>query len=306
MDSDAALLHELSPVAEEMLERHLSNAKEWFPHEMVPWSVGRDFEPGEEWDASEAPMDEAVRSALFVNLLTEDNLPHYFHTIDRLFGIDDAWGAWTHRWTAEEGRHAIVIRDYLTVTRSVDPVALERGRMLQLAAGEVPQPESVVDGLVYVTLQELATRIAHGNTGRMLDDRRGRDIMARVAGDENLHYVFYRDMTSAVLEVDPSAVVLAIDRQVRGFEMPGTGIPDFAAHSTAIANAGIYDLVIHHDKILVPCVNRHWKLDKIEGLSAAAERAREGLFRQMARIKKVGDRLADKREARQGLAASPA
>jgi acyl-[acyl-carrier-protein] desaturase len=29
------------------------------------------------------------------------------------------------RWTAEEGRHAIVLRDYLTVTRNVDPVALE-------------------------------------------------------------------------------------------------------------------------------------------------------------------------------------
>ena len=298
MDSDVALLHELSPVAEVMLERHLSNAKEWFPHEMVPWSVGRDFEPGEEWDASEAPMDEAVRSALFVNLLTEDNLPHYFHTIDRLFGIDDAWGAWTHRWTAEEGRHAIVIRDYLTVTRSVDPVALERGRMLQLAAGEVPQPQSVVDGLVYVTLQELATRISHGNTGRMLDDRRGRDIMARVAGDENLHYVFYRDMTSAVLEVDPSAVVLAIDRQVRGFEMPGTGIPDFAAHSKAIANAGIYDFASHYEKILKPVVLGHWSLESLEGLNPEASEARERVLRYIARVGKAARRVTDRRQAR--------
>ena len=144
MEPDADLLHELAPVAEELLERHLSNAKEWFPHELVPWSQGRDFDPGERWDAAEAPMDEAVRSALFVNLLTEDNLPHYFRTIDGLFGADHPWAAWSKRWTAEEGRHAIVIRDYLTVTRSVDPVALERGRMAQVSRGEVPEPETVV------------------------------------------------------------------------------------------------------------------------------------------------------------------
>ena len=70
-----------------------------------------------------------VRSALFVNLLTEDNLPYYFRDIERMFGADGPWGEWVRRWTAEEGRHATVIRDYLTVTRMIDPVALERGRM---------------------------------------------------------------------------------------------------------------------------------------------------------------------------------
>ncbi len=298
MDSDADLLHKLSPVAEQLLERHLSNAKEWFPHELVPWSLGRDFEAGEEWEPSEAPMDEAVRSALFVNLLTEDNLPHYFRTIDGLFGIDDAWGAWSKRWTAEEGRHAIAIRDYLTVTRSVDPVALERARMVQVSSGDVPEPQTVVDGLVYVTLQELATRISHGNTGRLLGDRPGRDIMARVAGDENLHHVFYRDATIAVLEVDPSAVVLAVDRQVRGFEMPGTGIPGFAAHAKAIAAAGIYDFASHHDRILQPVVIGHWRLESLEGLTPEAEEARIRVLRYIARVGKAARFLTERRQER--------
>src|SRR5680860_411914 len=91
MTSDAAFLHDLAPVAEKLVDRHLGNAKEWFPHEMVPWGDGRDFEAGYEWDPSEAPMDEAVRSALFVNLLTEDNLPHYFRTISSLTGREGAW-----------------------------------------------------------------------------------------------------------------------------------------------------------------------------------------------------------------------
>ncbi|MGH9185224.1 MAG: acyl-ACP desaturase, partial [Acidimicrobiales bacterium] len=73
----AALLHELEPVAERLLERHLASAKEWFPHEFVPWSRGRDFVPDEQWDPDDVDLPDEVRSALFVNLLTEDNLPYY-------------------------------------------------------------------------------------------------------------------------------------------------------------------------------------------------------------------------------------
>ena len=43
------LLAELEPVAAGLLERHLATSKEWFPHELVPWSRGRDFEEGYEW-----------------------------------------------------------------------------------------------------------------------------------------------------------------------------------------------------------------------------------------------------------------
>src|SRR5438094_10110682 len=102
---DVQLMAELEPTAVRLYERHLSNAKEWFPHELVPWSRGRDFAPGDAWCPEDAPMDEAVRSSLFVNILTEDNLPHYFRTIDGLFGESDPWSAWARRWPAEEGRH---------------------------------------------------------------------------------------------------------------------------------------------------------------------------------------------------------
>ena len=122
------LLTELAPTAEALYERHLTKTTEWFPHEMVPYSKARDFVPGETWDPDEVPMPDAVRSALRVNLLTEDNLPFYFQVITRMFGAVEVWGEWNRRWTAEEGRHSIVIRDYLTVTRSIDPWELERDR----------------------------------------------------------------------------------------------------------------------------------------------------------------------------------
>ena len=78
---------------------------------------------------------DGARSALFLNILTEDNLPHYYRQINGKFGNDDVWGEWNRRWTAEEGRHAIVIRDYLAVTRSIDMRELERARMRQVSMG---------------------------------------------------------------------------------------------------------------------------------------------------------------------------
>src|SRR4051812_1984308 len=290
------LVQELTPVAEELYERHDVTAKEWFPHELVPWSRGRDAVPGEAWDPEEVPMPDGVRSALFVNLLTEDNLPYYFRTIEALFGADSVWGTWVRRWTAEEGRHSIVIRDYLTVTRSVDPVELERARMHQVGTGITPDPPTPVDGLVYVALQELATRIAHRNTGKLLEDRAGYEVMARVASDENLHFLFYRDLVTAALEVDPSATVIAIERQVRDFEMPGVGIVDFGGHAAAIARAGIYDLQLHHEQILVPVVLRHWGVEELEGLTPEAEAARDELLHFIERVGRVGRRLAERRD----------
>jgi len=294
--SDALML-ELDPSVGALLTRHYDTAKEWFPHSLVPYSRGRDFVEGEEWSPDDAGLPDAVRSALLVNILTEDNLPYYYHSITG-FGLSEAWQEWSRRWTAEEGRHAIVIRDYLTVTRAIDPVALERARMHQVSGGVVPDSESAADGLAYVSLQELATRIAHRNTGQQIDDPAGTAIMSRVAADENLHYLFYRDLTSTALEIDPSVMVLAIDRQVRNFAMPGTGIVDFEAHAKLIANAGIYDFSQHHEQILVPVVLRHWKLETIEGLSPEAEEARVRVLAYIERLGKVAKRIAARKAER--------
>lgn len=291
---DGALLHELRPTFDTLLDRHLSSSKEWFPHEMVPWSRGRDYVPGEPWDPEEFPLPDPVRRALLLNLLTEDNLPYYFSTINLLFQAE-SFDVWTRRWTAEEMRHSTVIRDWLMITRAIDPVELERGRMAQVCTGETPQPPTVADAIVYLCLQELATRIAHRNTGKLVDDPTGYEVMARVAADENLHYLFYRDLGTAALAVDPSAMVIAMDRQVREFEMPGTGIPGFASHAIAIAKAGIYDLGLHHDQILVPVVMRHWKLPAIEGLSADAEKARDRLLGYISRVGSIAERQAERR-----------
>ncbi len=292
---DAALKTELESTAGDLLERHLGTAREWFPHQLVPWDRGRAFTANESWEPDDAAVDPAARSALFVNLLTEDNLPYYMRTIGEQLGREDAWGAWTRRWTAEEGRHAIVIRDYLTVTRAIDPITLERGRMAQVSSGVVPEPESLPDLLVYATLQERATRIAHNNTGKLLHDNAGPRIMSRVAADENLHYRFYRDLATKALELDASRMVTAIDRQVRHFAMPGIGIPDFNRHARMIAAAGVYDMAAHHNQILVPVVLKHWGVERLQGLKAVAEQSQQRLLSHIDRVGRVGRRLVERR-----------
>src|SRR5260370_9609812 len=131
----ASLVAELEPTVEASLERALSGAEEWVPPALVRWSRARDFVADEAWDPREVDLDPAVRSALLVNLLTEDNLPYYTSTITSLYGDDGVWGVWVRRWTAEEGRHSIVLRDYHNRTRAPPPIAVSRGRTGPRACG---------------------------------------------------------------------------------------------------------------------------------------------------------------------------
>ena len=122
--------------------------------------------------------------------------------------------------------------------------------------------------------------------------------MVRVAADENLHMMFYRDIVAAALQLDPSAAVQAITEEVIGFDMPGVGIQGFTRKALQMAQAGIYDLRIHHDEILWPLL-RYWNLFSLEGLHPQAEQARDRLAAHLAKT----DRLASRFEAKRMRAA---
>ncbi|MFZ0157574.1 MAG: acyl-ACP desaturase [Kineosporiaceae bacterium] len=293
------LLHELEPSVAAELNRHLAVAKEWMPHEYVPWSLGRDYDGplnGTPWQESQSAMSEVARTALVVNLLTEDNLPSYHREIYTAFGPDGAWGTWVGRWTAEEGRHATAIRDYLLTTRAVDPVALERERMGHMARGHAFAEElDMLHTVAYVSFQELATRISHRNTGRYTQNPLCEQLLARISLDENLHMVFYRNLLAAALELSPDQTVQAVWAVVENFEMPGYGMESFGRRSLDIALAGIYDLRSHRDEVLEP-VLKYWKVFDLEGLGGEAERARESLAAFLDDLDRKADRFEDKRD----------
>jgi acyl-[acyl-carrier-protein] desaturase len=282
---DFALAMELDEPAAELLERHLSVAKRWYPFEDVPWDHARDF--AEEWDEGAYPLPAAVRSALIVNLLTEDNLPYYTHELLRQVPDDHSLRAWAGRWTAEEWRHSAAMRDWVLATRALDPWRLEDDRMVQMTTGIVPTAPTIAETIAYVAFQELATQVAHRNTGAVLDKAlKGKKIMSQIAGDEGLHHAFYRDLGVAAIERDPSFMVVAIARQLRGFRMPGTGIPGFAAHEQAIAAAGIFDANQYLNQVVLPTL-AVWRLDELEDLDADGERARERIGRTLGALKRI-------------------
>src|SRR4029450_808044 len=228
---------------------------------------------GEPWSVEQSALSPPARPALEVNLLTEDNLPSYHREVERAFGRDSAWGTWVNRWTAEEGRHAFCIRDYLLVTRGVDPDELERARMLTMEAGFDSGEKPLLHVCAYVSFQELATRVSHRNTGRITEDPVAEKLLTRVAKDENLHMIFYRNIVTAAPEIGPGPTDRAIPHEVLGFQMPGAVIPGFARKAVQMARAGIYDLRIHHDDIVMPLV-RQWGLLELEGRDHEGEEAR--------------------------------
>jgi acyl-[acyl-carrier-protein] desaturase len=296
MDSNTRLLLDLEPTVEANLNRHLDAAVDWLPHEYVPWGQGRDFGDlgGEPWDPEQSRVTPIARTALEVNLLTEDNLPSYHREIERSFGREGAWGTWVHRWTAEEGRHAICIRDYLLVTRAVDPVALEQGRMTTMQAGYDSGDKPLLHIFAYVSFQELATRLSHRNTGRYTEDPIAERLLSRVAKDENLHMIFYRNLVTAALQERPDEMVRAIADEVMAFEMPGSVIPGFVRKAAQIASAGIYDLRIHHDEVVWPLL-RYWRVFDLEGLGRVGETARDELAAFLDRLKAQANRFEERR-----------
>jgi acyl-[acyl-carrier-protein] desaturase len=287
------LLTELQPVAEQNVNRHISMAKEWHPHDYVPWDQGRNFAAmgGVDWEPEQSQLSEVAKAAMITNLLTEDNLPSYHREIAENFSQDGPWGTWVGRWTAEENRHGIVIRDYLVVTRGVDPVALERARMEHMTAGyasglATKAAEAGEGGgagflysVAYVTFQELATRVSHRNTGKVCNDPVADRMLQRIAADENLHMVFYRNLCGAGLDLAPDQAVEAISMIIQNFQMPGAGMPNWRRNGVLMAKHGIYDLRQHLEEVIQPVLKK-WNVFGRTDFTARGEETREklGLF----------------------------
>jgi acyl-[acyl-carrier-protein] desaturase len=116
-----------------------------------------------------------------------------------------------------------------------------------------------------------------------------------VAADENLHMVFYRNLLAGAFELAPDEAMRAVCDVVTTFQMPGHGIENFTRKSVQIAMAGIYDLRIHHDEVVIP-VLRNVGVMETTGLSAEGEKARDELAAFLAELDKQATRFVERRE----------
>jgi acyl-[acyl-carrier-protein] desaturase len=161
-----------------------------------------------------------------------------------------------------------------------------------------------LEAVAYVSFQELATRVSHRNTGKATGDPIADRLLGRIAKDENLHMVFYRNIVSAAFEISPDETMRAVADEVIRFEMPGATMAGFRKNSVLIAKAGIYDLRLHHDEVIQP-VLRAWKVFERTDLGPEGEKAREdlavfltGLDSQATKFVASRDRMRARLQAR--------
>jgi len=271
------LLTAVEPAVAELMAEHKERREHWYAHEIVPWEKGRNFREVP-WDESQCTISPVARTSLVLNLLTEDNLPYYHAEIEsHMRNASELFQDWNRMWTAEEGQHAIAIRSYLLTSRNADPVELEDDRMATMSTGfntGAPNPTAV---FAYTAAQELATRVSHRNAGKITDDPIAYELMGRIATDENHHFMFYRGVVTAMLATEPALVLPYIFDQLNEFVMPGVGMPNFMRRAVDMAKAGVYNLRIHHDRVLKPLL-RDWDIGSIEGLSGSAAEMQEKIM----------------------------
>ena len=99
-----ALTLELEPVVADNLARYLETADEWYAHDYVPFDQGENFAflGGKDWDPSQVTLPQDVVDACEILLITKDNLAGYHRELVEHFILEDKWGRWLGRWTAEE------------------------------------------------------------------------------------------------------------------------------------------------------------------------------------------------------------
>jgi len=282
-----ALLEAVTPSVDRRMAEHRERREHWYAHEYVPWEQGRNFVT-EPWEESHASLSPEVRTALVLNLLTEDNLPYYHAEIEQHLPGGSPWQDWNRLWTAEEGQHAIALRSYLLTSRNCDPAELEDDRFATMERGYEGDFENPIDVFVYTSAQELATRVSHRNAGKLADDKTAYDIMARIAADENHHFIFYKSVVADMLAENPSPVLESMHRVLANFQMPGTGIPGYLRRAVAMAKSGVYNLRQHHDRVVVPLL-RDWRVDQLIDLTPEAAEVQQKIMELPKRILRRAD-----------------
>ena len=295
------MLKALEPHVQTIFEKHYQTKKPWYPYELLPWdnlSTSKDKPLIEDEEKRKA-----IASSLYLNVLTEDNLPWYILNYSKLFGKENeetVWGDWLRQWAAEEDSHSYSLRLLITLNNLIDPKELEDARMHQIRNAHVPTHPVASEGIIYGAIQELAARISYRNLAKISEDINGYEILSKISSDENRHFIFYRDVAKKGFEYFPSEFVISLHNQVLGFEMPGIGIIDFTKHAMRVNKANIFNFQMQHELINLHLTNDVWKVNELTGLTPEAEVAREKIYKVYERLTKVLNRQKERIKEKNG------
>lgn len=239
-----ALILELEPVVAENLSRHLATEEPWYGHDFVPFDQGENFAflGGKDWDPSQVTLPKPVTDACEILLITKDNLAAHHREVVEHFILEEKWGRWIGRWTAEEHLHAIALRNYLVVTREIDPTANEDVRVEHVMKGYRADHFTQIETLVFMTFFERAHAVFTRNLEAQITEPVLKGLMGRIAADEERHEVFFGNLVAHCLATDTRAeTVTAIARRAAELDVVGGDIDAYADKRATVAEAGIFD-----------------------------------------------------------------
>jgi acyl-[acyl-carrier-protein] desaturase len=141
-----------------------------------------------------------------------------------------------------------------------------------------------------VTFQELATRISHRNTGKACNEKIADQLLAKVSADENLHMIFYRDVSEAGFELSPNRAMTSLHKVLRNFQMPGFQVPEFRRKAVMIAVGGVYDPRIHLSEVVMPVLKK-WRIFEREDFTGKAAELRDDLAVLIQELEQACDKF---------------
>ena len=237
-----ALILELEPVVQQELRRHVDSEDLWYAHDYVPFDQGENFAflGGRDWEPSQVTLPKAVTDALEILLITKDNLAAYHREFVFSFILEEKWGRWIGRWTAEEHLHAIALRNYLVVTREIDPAANEDVRVQHVMKGYRADTYSQIERLVFMAYFEREHAVFCRNLEAQTAEPVLKGLIGRIARDEERHEEFFANLVTHLLSSNRDETVQAIAARAAELGVVGGDIDAYADKIAHMADAGIF------------------------------------------------------------------
>ena len=283
--------------------------KIWQPTDLLPDSQSESFyEDVKELReiAKDLPYDFWV--VLVGDTITEEALPTYESWLMDVEGVNqvdnggNGWSKWVRSWTGEENRHGDVLNKYLYLSGRINMREVEMTTHHLINDGfDIGTDRDPYKNFVYTSFQELATYVSHNRVSQLAKkygDNKLSKMCRLIAGDEMRHHLAYSEFVDRIFKVDPSEMMLAFQYMMKQkITMPAHFLREsgesigsaFDQFSDSAQRIGVYTATDYVD-ILRKLIDK-WQIDKIEGLTAEAEKARDYLMKLPDRMARISERI---------------
>lgn len=309
------VIEDFEPLVNKMVDDILleTGEKAWQPQDYLPDLAADDWlEQTKDLREAAAGIPDDVWVVLVGDMVTEEALPTYQTLLNTFEGCDDpigttdsAWARWSRGWTSEENRHGDLLNKYLYLSGKTDMRAIEVTIQHLITSGFNPGArKDPYRGFLYTSFQERATKISHGNVGKVAKEYGAKDlqrICAKIAGDEGRHEKAYQSFCTEILKRDPDGLLMEFGDLMRGqIVMPaelmtdGKDVQLYENFSAVAQRLGVYTAIDYAD--IIQHLVDHWKIGELTGLSSEAEKEQEYICRLPQRYRKLAERSMNKKK----------